>query len=285
MPDITIYTDYRAFLKDFYIERKSRDSSFSYRRFAEKAGFKSKTFLFKVMTGEKALSTKAIRQVSDALELNRRDSRYFEALVRFNESRTTEEKERRLLELNSIRSTGNVVLRQNQYEYFARWYHCVIRELVTARPFHGDYEKLGQSVAPPITARQAKKSVELLEKLMLIEKTPDGGYRRTRNAITTGDEVVSLAVRKFQAETLRLAGNIHDRIPREHRDISTVTMGISGKTYEKLKEEVCAFRKRCIRIADADEIVDRVYQLNVQFFPVSAIPDENDKPDRDKIVE
>jgi uncharacterized protein (TIGR02147 family) len=89
-----------------------------------------------------------------------------------------------------------------------------------------------------------------------------------------------LAVRKFQAETLRLAGDLHDRIPREHRDISTVTMGISSETYKKLKEEVRAFRKRCIRIADADENVDRVYQLNVQFFPVSAIPDENDKPNR-----
>jgi uncharacterized protein (TIGR02147 family) len=47
MPDIFTYSNSRLFLKDYYGERKKAHPSFSYRYFANKAGFKSKTFIYK----------------------------------------------------------------------------------------------------------------------------------------------------------------------------------------------------------------------------------------------
>ncbi len=53
MPNIFNYMDYREFLEDFYDEQKSANKAFSYQYFANKAGFKSKSFIKLVIDGKK----------------------------------------------------------------------------------------------------------------------------------------------------------------------------------------------------------------------------------------
>ena len=71
MPDIFAYSDSRLFLKDFYEERKKANPTFSYQQFANKAGFKSKSFVFNVITGSKTLSKSALLAAAQAMGLVR----------------------------------------------------------------------------------------------------------------------------------------------------------------------------------------------------------------------
>jgi uncharacterized protein (TIGR02147 family) len=86
--------------------------------------------------------------------------------------------------------------------------------------------------------------------------------------VSTGDEVGSLNVINYHKQVSRLAEAAHDRSPREERDISALTLGISAEDFAAIKGRIQAFRKEIMEMALASKDADRVYQLNFQFFPV-----------------
>lgn len=272
-PDIYKYTDYRKYLKDFYESSKKENNSFSYQYFANKAGFKTKTFLFNVIQGDKPLSKKSIFGLTQAMKLNKKETDYFETLVNLNEAKTIKEKEHYFSKLQSFNKKSYAVkLRENQFDFYSKWQHLAVRELINILDFKGDFNLLAKSVNPPITPKQARKSVELLEGLGLIKKLASGKYKQTEKVLTTGDEVVSLAIQKFQKENLALASEAIDRYQREMRDISSLTGGVSKEGFTKLKTEIQLFRKKLAGIIEKDEPSDRVYQVNFQLFPLSSLP-------------
>jgi uncharacterized protein (TIGR02147 family) len=264
------YTDYRKFLKDVYEFKKKSNKYFSYQTFATKAGFKTKTYLFKIINGQKALSKRSIFNVAHAIGLNKKETEYFEAMVNFNEAKTVREREHyfNLLQAFNLDKVA-VKLRENQFKYFSNWYNAVIRELVTIINFQGDCKRLGLKTRPNITEHQADEALQLLLDLDLIKKGPHGRYVHTERALSTGDEVVSLAVQKFQKEHLKLADRAIDDCPPADRDISTLTVGISREGFEQIKSELQWFRKHLIKIVDKDEPADRIYQMNLQLFPLT----------------
>lgn len=273
MPDIFAYSDSRLFLKDYYAEHKKAHPSFSYQYFANKAGLKSKTFIYKVIAGQKTLSKGAVFAVAQAMGLNRKETEYFEAMVHFTQAKTERERE---FYFNHLQAFGkhhtSAQLRQDQFTYFSKWYYPALRELVAFLDFKDDFKILARTLNPPITTPQAKKAVRLLLDLGLIKRMASGRYFQTDKSITTGDQVRSLAVAAFQKENLRLATESIDRHKRQLRDISTLTVGISEAGFQRVREEVAAFRKRLAEMVEKDDPVDRVYQINFQVFPLSTPP-------------
>jgi uncharacterized protein (TIGR02147 family) len=73
MPNIFNYQDYRQFLGDYYEEKKAMHPSFSYQSFSQKAGFASKSFVFNVIKGKKALSRNSVVKLSIAMNLSRQN--------------------------------------------------------------------------------------------------------------------------------------------------------------------------------------------------------------------
>jgi uncharacterized protein (TIGR02147 family) len=55
----------------------------------------------------------------------------------------------------------------------------------------------------------------------------------------------------------------------EERNFSGVTMGIDKPTYDRITQEIDAFRKRIIGIANECQKIDQVYQVNLQIFPLT----------------
>ena len=75
---------------------------------------------------------------------------------------------------------------------------------------------------------------------MNIRSNPDN----TRPAVTTGDEVQSLAVENFHLQNLILAGESIDTVPGGQRDVSCLVLGLSRKGFESCKAEIQSLRKR-----------------------------------------
>ena len=66
-----------------------------------------------------------------------------------------------------------------------------------------------------------------------------------------------------------LAADAIDNVPKEERNISGVTIGISEKNIKKVNEELERCRNRLMELAAEDEDSDRVYRANLHLFPVS----------------
>jgi uncharacterized protein (TIGR02147 family) len=273
MPMIYEYTNYRKVIEDFYTEKKVKKPSYSYQCFAAKAGFKSKSSLANITSGRQSLSTSRIYEVAQAMGLGKRETEYFDALVRFNEAKTVQEKEFHFERMRSLaRKTSAAKLMDSQYDYYSTWYHCVIRELATTKEFGDDFSLLAAAVDPPITAMQAKNSVKLLCKLGMLKKSPAGRYYQTEAMLSTGDEVESFALQKYHREHLRLAAESIDRHPRYLRDISSVTAGLSLQGLRQVKFEIQQFRKRLLDVIAADTPAESVYQIAFQLYPLSRLP-------------
>lgn len=273
MISIFNYTSYREFLHDYYKERKRLNSSFSYQSFADKAGFKTKTFIYKVIKGKKALAKQSTIKISEAIGLKKKETDYFRAMVNFSNEKDINDKEYYFHQLQKLSKRLEVSeIRKNQYNYFQQWYIAAIRELVTMLDWENDYKRLAKAVNPPITPKKAKDAVKLLIDLKMIKKLPTGKYIQADKSITTGELVKSLAVQKFQKQCMKLASEAIDRHKKETRDISTLTVGISERGFNKITHEIGSLRRKLVEIVQNDEPADRVYHINFQLFPVSELP-------------
>lgn len=270
MTNVFEYTNYHTFLQDYYEEQKKENSCFSYQYWANKCGFKSKTFLYKIVKGDKQLSIPGTLKIASYMKMKKQERSYFEALVEFGNAKTAVEKEFRFAKLQEFCKDSTVrELRKNQFEYFSHWYNAVLRELVTIIKWNGNFSVLAKAVSPSITIAQAKKSIALLEELQLIKKREDGEYEQCDTVITTGKEISSVAITSFHRENLELALESIDRYSPEECDISTLTASVSANGEAQIKEEIALFRKKLIKIIQNDNPVDRVCQVNFQVFPLS----------------
>jgi uncharacterized protein (TIGR02147 family) len=266
------YLDYRKLLKDLYEERKSQNPAFSYRFICMRAGLSSPGFLTKIMQGGVNVSTKTALDLARVLKMNRQETRYFELLVQYCQAKTHEEQRFYFEQLLAARQGRARVLEPAQYELFSRWYYVAIRELLDYYPFTGDYAELAAKLNPPVKPAEARKAIETLESLGLIARGPDGNYVRTDAVVSTGEQWKSIAVRNFQAETADLAKRALQSTDSADRDISTLTLSISGPTLEAMKDRIRQMRRELLEMARADQHADRVCQMNVYLFPLTSTP-------------
>jgi uncharacterized protein (TIGR02147 family) len=278
MPNISEYTDHRKFLNDYYEETKARNRNFSYQVFSEKAGIKSKGFLHNVIRGSRDLSKSNVFGLIQAMRLNKKESEYFENLVAFNLAGSLDERKHyyeRLCTIGNQKASWKVhTVRREQYEFYSKWYHSIIRSLIDLHGFHGDYERLARSVSPRIRPLQAKKSVELLLRLGLVKKERDGSFRVADKCIATPGEVLNLAVANFHNEMGTRALEALNALPLDKRNFSAMTLGISEETYREICEDIYSLRRKILEKAESDKNAHTVYQLNFQFFPVSTVDGE-----------
>ncbi len=268
MKSLFEYTNYRVYLKDFY-EFKKTASGYTYRDFATSVGMNSTSWLLHLIKGTKNLSADTTLRIAKTLKLNKAESAFFGLLVQFTQAKSSETKDLYFQKmLVAKRKLKIVKLSEVQYEYYTKWYHPVVRSLSVKMDFGDDYAKLGRSLIPPITAKEAKSSVRLLEKLGFITRGPDGRHTLTHSVISTGDEVGSLNIINYHKQVSRLAAGAHDLSTQEERDISALTLGIGEEDFLRIKSRILAFRKEIMEMAQAATSADRVYQFNFQFFPV-----------------
>jgi uncharacterized protein (TIGR02147 family) len=271
------YSDYRSYIKELLALRKQKGLPASNRWFAEQAGIHSSSWLTDLLKGRKGMSLTIAANISLLCRHSILEAKYFSALVLFNQAGSNEERNELYREMTRIRQLKDTeILTTEQYDYYAVWYHSVVRSLIGMHGFNGDYKKLAGMVSPAITPSQARKSVELVKRLGLVMVNPQGGYELNTRSVTSGDHEKSLAVVNFQQETMRLAQEAIDRHPKEMRDIFTVTMGISEKNFSEIKQIMDDARKKIVTLAKNETVADRVYQLNVQLFPLSEVRKKKD---------
>jgi uncharacterized protein (TIGR02147 family) len=273
LPDIFEYLDYRKYLIDTCAAIRAAQPSFSLRAFSRIAGSSSPNFYQLVVGGKIHPRPRHLTAIARSLGLTEAQQTYLMDLVTLSRAKRPSDREKRLKHVLSIGPrAANRVVRRDQYDYYATWYISAVRALIGFRKFplvNTDYGDIGRSLQPPITAAQAQRAVEVLNRLGLIRAGADGCYAQSDAVVSTGDDVKSVQVCAFQRETMKLGIRALEECMPELRDISTLTLNISGNGYQQIRERVRAFRKEIVAIAATDTGDDRVYQLNMQLFPMS----------------
>jgi uncharacterized protein (TIGR02147 family) len=272
MKSILSYIDYRLYLRDFYDEKKQTTRFFSTRYFAKKAGLSSASFLREIINGKKNLGKPTVEKFILALGLTGKEARFFKHLVFFNQAVGADEKQDHYAVLLSLMNTvKEFQLTALQLQIYNYWYVPVIRELVCIMDFKDDFALLAKSIYPVITPSEAKSAVNLLVRLKMLRKLENGMYEQTSRAVQAKSDLDAMAILNFTRAMAEKAIYALVTLPKDERNFSTITCGMSRSCYELILAETSAFKDRVVTIInnDARTQTDRVYQFNFQIFPVS----------------
>jgi uncharacterized protein (TIGR02147 family) len=268
MKPVIEFLEYRDFLSHFYEERKKSDPLFSYRNMGKQLKI-DPSYLAKVLKKERHINSDSIQNVIDLCGLQGTNAEYFTELVRFNKAKSDREMKQYYEHLLSLKGIKKYALEKNQYAFYQSWYNTAILTLLDFYPFSGDYKALAAKLSPPITENQAKKAISLLTVLNLIKKDGNGRYILTNNIITCGEQCRSIVVKTFWEETMRLALESIYRQDCEEKRYSTVTITILNEDLGTINEMIRTFRSSLLKFAETKKNADRVFQLNIQLFPLT----------------
>jgi uncharacterized protein (TIGR02147 family) len=268
MDDIFKYLDYREYLRDHYDYNKSCHRYFSFRYVAGKTGLDA-SFYVKVLNKQKHIANSAIPALTAFLKLNKRETSYFSILVHFNKAKSADQETFYLQKLLLLRTPAATVLDNDLYEYLASWWNVVIREQLNIVKFTGDCDELASRIHPTVTPAHIQRSIKLLQKLGLVAPDENGVLRPAHDFVSSSGIDQVKAVRSYQKSVLKLAMAALESVPKEHRDISTLTVSASRRCFETICERITTLRHEIIELVRKDTDPEEVYQLNFQIFPLT----------------
>ena len=266
MKPIVEYTDFRIFMRDYYEERK-RCSAFSWREFSKIAGFSSPSYMKVVCDGKSKLSRIGVERTGAAMGLAGFEMNYFRAMVKFGQAETEEKKKAAYEEMISIAIMYKVRSIEGElFQYYDSWRNPVLRELAPIMPGATPGE-MAKMCYPEVSAAEVRDSLDFLTKSGLLKKV-DGNFVQSETSVKGTSDATRLALRGMHREMSKLATPALE-LPKEERNFSGVTMGLSRDSYHKIECMLDECRRRIIALAAEEKSVEQVYRLNLQLFPLT----------------
>ncbi len=271
--EVSVYDflDFRAYLRAFYEAAKRTRPSFSFRLFSKLAGLRSPNFLKLVIDGDRNLGSDSTTRFAQALGLEGADAEFFSDLVAFGQADTLADKNRAFERLAASRRFRQARrIDGDLFAYLSHWYNPVIRELAARDDFREEPRWIAAQLLPRISPSEAAEAMKLLLSLgLLVREEVSGRILRGEPTLTTEHEVRSLGAASFHRQMLERAAHSIESVPRELRDLAALTVCVSPQTAALVKQRIHQFREMLTELCDSDTGGSVVYQLNVQWFPLS----------------
>lgn len=268
MHPVFAYLDYRSYLRAFHEERKKSEPGFSQRLLAQRIGVDAGQ-LVRILQGKNHLATKFVAAVAELCEMDDRAAAYFEELLRYSAIKTNAEAERCMERLQALRGVATSSVQGRQADYYGDWRHSVVRAILGLGAWNGLPENLGQHCIPALTGDEIRSSLDLLQSLQLIACDEDGTWHLTDAHISPGGDIPVQTLRHYHGQVMDLAKSALHRIDPAERDFSGVTVSVDESGLERMRELSRELRRRIQALSQSTPAPDRIYQLNLQTFPVA----------------
>jgi uncharacterized protein (TIGR02147 family) len=272
-PNVYSYSDYRSYLSDHYAYAKENEYGFSFRVFSKRANVSSSNYLRLVIDGKRNLSPTMATQFGTACGLSGSALDFFCELVAYGQAPTTRERHRHYERLTRFRPFRAIrKLDAAQAAYHGSWYIPAIRELVRRADFVEDPKWIAAQLLPPISSKDATHALKVLLGLQLLRRDEQGRLVQTDALVSTGPGPLGHHIFTYHHAMLEHAATALDQLPREERNISSITVCVSQEKMLELERRVRNFRRDLLQLAELDNEPQRVVQVNLQLFPLSKQP-------------
>lgn len=276
-PDLFTYLDHRAFLRDWFDWRKVENKRYSYRVFARMAGLRTPSLLVHVINGERNLTASSAEAFMKAMRLDDEERAFFRDLVELECGGTPDVRNAAMERISATKRFREArQIEGEAWRCLSHWYYAAIHELVRVPGFRADPRWIAGTLRPPITEAEAATALAELQSLGLLVQGEDGRLRQADASLVTPPEIMGLAANNYHRGASRLAGESVTAFPAPERHLLGVTVACSAALVPTLKAELNALQARMLDLCDAEGVdPERVFQVNLQLFPLSA-PDGQD---------
>lgn len=262
---------YRALLEAELTERIARNPKYSLRAFARDLSMGSAR-LSEVLSGKKGISRQAALQIAERLGLRESEKDVFCDLVDAEHCRSPLGRRAARARLKAKQTENSKDLSLDHFQMIENWYHLAILQYLKIWPSRCEPQEIARRLE--VSENEIKLGLGRLERLELIEKKPNGGYRVLQNWITGGGRVPSASVKKFHHQVLQRAQLALDSRRFEQRQFRTTMFPARIRDLPEIQERIEAFSKRLVQEFSIGSEDAEVFALGVQAFPLSR-PEED----------
>jgi uncharacterized protein (TIGR02147 family) len=263
------------FIRQLYGERNERNPSYSLAAFSRDLGI-SASLLSRVMSGTRPISLKLAMQISTALDLDESESKTLMLSVLQSSSKRAKisKKVRAKLEkeLSSTPSDRSglffTTVEIEQFKAMASWYHLAILNLCATEGFINDATWIAQKLG--ISSVEARDAVERLITIGLLKETEDK-VERTKKSFYIKTKKSEFAVRKFHQQMIgKATEELNDASEEafQRRLINGITFTCDDEHIELIKEKIDRLENEILALVEGEKRKS-VYQMNIQFFPLT----------------
>jgi uncharacterized protein (TIGR02147 family) len=279
-PVLGEYTDFRQYLKDVYDHRRLTEGTglrpYSYSTFSAAADIKSPNYLKLIIEGRRNLSDDMISRFARALRLNKGETEEFRALVHYGQASEPIDRNQYLKELADLRArrafdAGDIS--QDSWDKVPGWIGWVLYAMADQSNVDFDPQILQRLFRAKASTEDIRLSMQkLMESGDLARNEGTGEVYKARDLIEAPQNLPVALIRKLQAELIYLGIESLFRDSPKDREFGAMTVAMTEEEFNQVRFELRQLRKRLQR----DILVkrkatkgERVYQLNVQLFPVT----------------
>ncbi len=267
--ELTSYSNYKTYFEDLFEIAKSELEKYSYVKFAEDLNLGATNIVFTIIKGKRKLMFKHVREVSDALGFDAGERKFFASLVRLQNSNNISE---RINDYDALLDVAESRQKEEQSKdailFFSAWHHVLVFEALELFPEGATPQELVKAFRVPISTSDARDSLALLTHMGVLEMR-DGTYFKKQKNLSTGASVPGYGVVRFHLKMLELAREcLSSEFSSDERNVSSVTLAVSDKGAQRIRETLEEFRQKIFSIAEEDAQPEKVIQVNFQAFPI-----------------
>lgn len=264
------YSDFRAYLLDWFVQEKARRGKFTKAQVSRELGLPNSRNYFSDLLGGKELSDTFLERLIGLLALPREPARYFRALVNFQQATTPEKREEALDLLVSLNRSPRTILDDHRMEYFRQWWHGAVRALLDTGNYGDEPERIARALTPSITPAQARQSLALLARLDLVRKDPEGFWKPSEQAVSSPDGLRDELLVELQIQQLDLVRKSLLKRKAPARFVATNIVSVSPDGFRHLLERMEKTRSEVRSIIHKDvDPARRVCQIVLALVPLT----------------
>lgn len=269
--DLFSFRDYREYLKALYAEMKASHPFFSYRYFARIAGLGGKSYLKMVIDGSRNLTPKTVSKFIKGFKLNKKETRYFETLVLYGQSKSEEEKTRYFEELSALTpSTSITGLSKDVYEYFTDNLFVIIREMAALPNFCEDPQWIAKKLRRKVKPGDIQHAIEVLLKLKLLSRNSEGKLKHSGRTLKSPMDDDSPEILACHRRILSETKDLVFKSPKGEWDVCSMVIPIQKKNLPLIMDLFRDYLQKIIdHVNKGDRNFQEVYQISMQMMPVT----------------
>jgi uncharacterized protein (TIGR02147 family) len=224
-----------------------------------------------IMSGKKGFSVSRASKIASYLRLQGCDLEIFMTSVAARHSRSESAKRSAQMKFERlVQQDGFGEFEMDKFKIVSDWHHIGILMLLRLKDFSPKAEWIAQRLG--IGVNDAQNALERLMTHQLLHQDENGSYRLKETNLATPSDIPTEEIRKFHRQILKKAEQALEKHSVEARDFSSVTMAIHKDKVGEAKTMIREFRRKfCRTIESTTSDADRVYSINIQFFPMDEV--------------
>lgn len=265
------FIDYRLYLYTLYKSLKAKNGGYTYKRFASDIGIGDQRELKDVILGTGDLTYGKAKIIAEKIGLPEQEMAYLAKLIMYSNTKDSPKSTDHLADLIKIKlSIAHDPVSKEQDSYFAHWFIPVIGEMANLEGFQPDPEWISQHLLPKIPREQVEKCLKVLERVGILKQDPiTKKYERSERDLSTSEDADGKNIARFHREMIDLGKRAIQEVAPNKREISSLLVSVSEATFHKIKTLIHSFENQVLNEEGDSKERDQLYQLNIQFFPVS----------------